>query len=210
MQTFKFSIPGQYKFLFSTDCYARRMTFSLIWSKFLQSTVPCVHSKSPWLLGETEKLSPRAVGRTRIGGHTKLFHFCPSQMTFPLFCLPNSSSAFETLLKFPLLCDSVSASSNSLPCTSQFSGHTLMLSPTTCFVTFLFKASARISGRKIRWYNLFGEHFGNVYENDKPRACEQYTNPSVRTFSCSFIHQVSNKTVITQFEQKNGNNLNAR
>lgn len=64
------------------------------------------------------------------------------------------------------------------------------LSLTTCFVTFLFKASVHIFGRKVRWYNLFGEHFGNVYENDKPRAFEQYTNPSVRTFSCRFIHQV--------------------
>lgn len=173
------------------------MTFSLIRSKFLQSTVPCVHSKPPWLPWEMEKLSPRAVRRTWIGGHIKLFHFCPSQTTFPpFFGLPNSFSAFETLLKFPLLCDTFSASSSSLPCTSQFSGHTLMLSLTTCFVTFLFKASAHIFGRKVRWYNLFGEHFENVYENDKPRAFEQYTNPSVRTFSCRFIHQVSNRTVI--------------
>lgn len=169
MQTFKFSIPVWNKFLFSTDCDTRWMTFSLIQNKFRQSTVPCVHSKSPWLLWE--KAVQTLCSQANMNSRTyQVISFLPDSTNFPLLCPPNSYSAFKTLLKFPLFCDTFSASSSSLPCTSQLSDYTLIISPMTCFVIFLFKASSHGFGRKVSWYSLFGEHFGNVYENDKARV----------------------------------------
>lgn len=89
---------------------------------------------------------------------------------FPFCCPANSYLAFRTLLRLLLFRDIFSASSGSLPCASQPSDHTLVTSPITSTVTFLFKTCSYIFGREVNWYDLFEKRFGNFYENSSART----------------------------------------
>lgn len=123
-----------------------------------------------------------AFRQTRIGGHTKFSLFAQVKWLFRLFCLAKSYSAFKTLLKFPLfwhLFSFLKLLALHFPALwSHFENISCL-----CIVIFLFKARSHIFHRKVNGYNLFGEHFGHVYENDN-----WHNNATAGTFSCGFTH----------------------
>ena len=99
--------------MFFTNCDTRQKAFSLIWDKFLQFTVP--HQISLASVRGAQALCSQAnVDRPSC----QVISFLHMSNDFPLFCLLNPYSALETLLKFSLFSNTISASSSSLPCTS--------------------------------------------------------------------------------------------
>lgn len=100
------------------------------------------------------------------------------------------SFAYQTLTQHSRLClNFPSVTPSQLPQTPCLGLPSLWSPlPITRTIKFLCKACSHISGRKVNWQNLSGEHFGNVYENDNTPTL-WYDTPTAWTLSCAFTHK---------------------